>query len=68
MNARILVVDDEKDLLEMLAMNLSIAGYVIRTAAGGAEAMSIIRTDRPDLILLDVMLEDISGVKLAGKL
>ncbi len=68
MNARILVVDDEKDLLEMLDMNLSIAGFVIRTATGGAEAMSIIRTDRPDLILLDVMLEDISGVKLAGKL
>ncbi len=68
MNARILVVDDEKDLLEMLAANLSVAGYVIRTATGGAEAMSIIRTDRPDLILLDIMLEDISGVKLAGKL
>ncbi len=68
MSARILIVDDEKDLLEMLSMNLSIAGYVVRTAASGAEAMSVIRTDRPDLILLDVMLGDISGVKLAGKL
>jgi two-component system phosphate regulon response regulator PhoB len=68
MSARILIVDDEKDLLEMLSMNLSTAGYVVRTAASGAEAMSVIRTDRPDLILLDVMLGDISGVKLAGKL
>ena len=68
MSARILVVDDEKDLLEMLSMNLSTAGYVVRTAASGAEAMSVIRTDRPDLILLDVMLGDISGVTLAGKL
>ena len=68
MSARILVVDDEKDLLEILSMNLSTAGYVVRTAASGAEAMSVIRTDRPDLILLDVMLGDISGVKLAGKL
>ena len=68
MSAKILIVDDEKDLLEMLSMNLSTAGYVVRTAASGAEAMSVIRTDRPDLILLDVMLGDISGVKLAGKL
>ena len=68
MSARILIVDDEKDLLEMLSMNLSTAGYVVRTAASGAEAMSVIRTDRPDLILMDVMLGDISGVKLAGKL
>ena len=68
MSARILVVDDEKDLLEILSMNLSTAGYVVRTAASGAEGMSAIRTDRPDLILLDVMLGDISGVKLAGKL
>ena len=68
MSARILIVDDEKDLLEILSMNLSSAGFVVRTAASGAEAMSAIRTDRPDLILLDVMLGDISGVKLAGKL
>jgi len=68
MSAKILIVDDEKDLLEMLSMNLSAAGYVVRTAGGGAEAMSIIRTDRPDLVLLDVMMEDISGIKLVGKL
>jgi two-component system phosphate regulon response regulator PhoB len=68
MTARILIIDDEKDLLEMLSMNLSTAGFVVRTAASGAEGLSVIRTDRPDLILLDVMLGDISGVKLAGKL
>lgn len=68
MSARILIVDDEKDLLEILGMNLSTAGFEVRTAASGAEAMSVVRTDRPDLILLDVMLGDISGVKLAGKL
>ena len=68
MTARILVVDDQKDLLELLSMNLGAAGYVVRTAASGAEALSAVRTDRPDLILLDVMLEDISGIKLAGML
>ena len=68
MSARILIIDDEKDLLEMLSINLSTAGFVVRTAASGAEGMSVIRTDRPDLILLDVMLGDTSGVTLAGKL
>lgn len=68
MSAKILVVDDQKDLLELLSMNLGAAGYVVRTAANGTEAMSAIRTDRPDLILLDVMLGDVSGVELAGRL
>ncbi|MBE0534114.1 MAG: response regulator transcription factor [Phycisphaerae bacterium] len=68
MSATILAVDDQKDLLELLSMNLGAAGFVVRTAASGAEAMSVIRANRPDLILLDVMLGDISGVQLAAKL
>lgn len=68
MSAKILIVDDEKDLLELLGMNLAVEGYIVRTAESGAEALSSIRTDRPDLVLLDVMLGDISGIKLAGKL
>ena len=68
MNARILVVDDEADLLELLSLNLGKEGYVVDTARSGAEAMSILSTNRPDLILLDIMLDDISGVKLTGQL
>ncbi len=68
MSAKVLVVDDQRDLLELLSMNLGAAGYVVRTAESGAEALSAVRGDRPDLILMDVMLGDTSGVKLAGML
>lgn len=68
MNARILIVDDEPDLLEVVSMNLEQAGFIIRTAGTGAEALSSVRIEKPDLILLDIMLDDISGIKLAGKL
>ena len=68
MNAKILVVDDEKDLLELLKMALVQEGYAVRTACDAAEALSIIKADRPDLILLDVLLPDISGIRLTTRL
>ena len=68
MNARILVVDDQTDLLELLDMSLSQEGYIIRTAASGAEAMAMLAVDKPDLILLDIILGDTSGIKLTTKL
>ena len=68
MNAKILIVDDQTDLLELLDMSLSQEGYIVRTAASGADALSMIAVDRPDLILLDIMLGDISGIKLTTKL
>lgn len=68
MAAKILIVDDEKDLLELLSINLSAAGYIIRTAQSGAEALSALRRDTHDLILLDIMLDDISGIKLAARI
>ncbi len=68
MNARILIVDDEKDLLELLNMSLGAEGYIITTAENAAQAMASIRTNKPDLILLDVMLPDTSGIQLTGKL
>lgn len=68
MKVCILVIDDEKDLLELLRMTLEGAGYEVETAASGAEAVARIRRHPPDLILLDVMLEDVSGIKLTGRL
>ena len=68
MNAKILIVDDEKDLLELLSMNLGTEGYIINTAENAAQALAAVRTNRPDLILLDIMLPDTSGIKLTGKL
>ncbi|MHC4288914.1 MAG: response regulator transcription factor [Planctomycetota bacterium] len=68
MSTEILVVDDQKDLLEMLNMVLTQEGYRVRTAASGNEALAMIAAQKPDLILLDIILGDISGIKLTTKL
>jgi DNA-binding response OmpR family regulator len=68
MGANILVVDDQRDLLELLDMALSQEGYVIRTAASGTEALAMIAAEHPDLILLDIILGDMSGIKITTKL
>ncbi|MHC4552992.1 MAG: response regulator [Planctomycetota bacterium] len=69
MNAnKILVVDDQTDLLELLDMSLSGEGYQVRTAASGADAFALIATEKPDLILLDIILGDTSGIKMTTRL
>ena len=68
MNTKILVVDDQKDLLELLDMALSQEGYSVQAAASGTDALSMIAAQKPDLILLDIILGDISGIKLTTKL
>ena len=49
-------------------MSLGAEGYIITTAENAAQAMASIRTNKPDLILLDIMLPDTSGIQLTGKL
>ena len=68
MSTNILIVDDQKDLLELLEMALNQEGYSVRTAASGTEALAVIAAQKPDLILLDILLGDISGIKLTTKL
>jgi DNA-binding response OmpR family regulator len=68
MSANILVVDDQTDLLELLDIALSQEGYIVRTAASGNEAMAMIAAEKPDLILLDIILGDLSGIKMTTKL
>jgi len=58
---RILVVDDEPDLVELLRFNLEQAGFQVETAGSGSEAMACIRRSTPDLVVLDLMLPDGSG-------
>ncbi len=67
MNSKILIVDDQKDLLELLTMALEQEGYAVRTAASGAEAIAALKQDKPDLILLDILLGDTSGIKLTTR-
>jgi two-component system response regulator RegX3 len=59
--AKILVVDDEPTLSEVISYNLRQAGYVTVTAADADEALRIFKDEKPDLILLDVMLPQGSG-------
>ena len=68
MSERILVVDDEPDLLELVRLNLSQAGFQVDTAASGSAAMKSLQAARPDLMVLDLMLPDLSGADLCRKL
>lgn len=63
MNHRILLVDDEPDILEFIRYNLQKEGYEIRTAQDGAEALRVASEFRPHLILLDRMMPVMDGVE-----
>ena len=58
---RILAVDDEEDILELVRFNLAREGYPVICAISGEETLKMARTEHPDLILLDLMLPDIDG-------
>ncbi len=65
---KILIVDDEAPIREMVSVALEMAGYDCMEAADAREAHSLIVDHRPDLILLDWMMPDISGIELARRL
>jgi two-component system phosphate regulon response regulator PhoB len=67
LGARILAVDDEPDLLELVRVGLTQAGYVVETATSGSDALAALRRAPPDLILLDLMLPDLSGTELCAR-
>ncbi len=64
----ILVVDDEAVLAEMISMALRYEGWTVNTAGDGAAAIAAARRDRPDAVVLDVMLPDMSGLDVLSKL
>lgn len=65
---RILVVEDDPKMLKLLALDLEVEGYTVFTAADGASGLEKARDLRPDLILLDVMLPEISGYEVCRTL
>jgi len=65
---KILVVDDDKDLLEMVEMTLSRLGYHITTLAKGSGFFNVVESIRPDIILLDIFLGDADGRILCNKM
>jgi two-component system phosphate regulon response regulator PhoB len=65
---RILVVDDEEDLLELLGLTLRREGFETALAASGREALELARAERPSLVILDLMLPDLSGFEVCRRL
>ncbi|WP_406452546.1 response regulator transcription factor [Streptomyces sp. NBC_00876] len=65
---RVLVVDDEAPLAELLSMALRYEGWEVRSAGDGADAVRTAREFRPDAVILDVMLPDMDGLAVLGRL
>jgi DNA-binding response OmpR family regulator len=62
---KILVVDDEPDILKVVVFRLKKAGYEVAQTALGKEALTLMKADRPDLIVLDYRLPDMNGIDVA---
>lgn len=65
---KILIVDDEKDLVETVIFQLQEAGYEVMSAYDGQEGLSKAQKEKPDLIVLDLMLPKMDGYKVCGML
>jgi two-component system, OmpR family, phosphate regulon response regulator PhoB len=66
--ARILVIEDERDLQKVLEFNLGQAGHEVLTALGGRPGLQLAREHHPDLVLLDLMLPDLDGTEVCRAL
>lgn len=66
--ARLLVVDDEPNIVELLSASLRYAGFEVQTAQNGADALRIARAFRPDLLVLDVMMPGMDGFDVVRRL
>jgi DNA-binding response OmpR family regulator len=64
-NARILVVDDEPDIRQLIAVSLRRAGYAIEQAEDGGTAVALALADPPDLLIVDVMMPGMTGHEVA---
>jgi Response regulators consisting of a CheY-like receiver domain and a winged-helix DNA-binding domain len=65
---KILIVDDEPNIRDLLTTSLRFAGFAVRAVATGAQTISAVLEEEPDLILLDVMLPDINGFGVTKRL
>ena len=65
---RVLVVDDEPNIVDVISMALRFQGFTVESAGTGADALAAVAAFRPDLIVLDVMLPDMEGFEVARRL
>jgi DNA-binding response OmpR family regulator len=61
---KILVVDDEKNILKLYQAELEDEGYTVVTANSGREAMDIFESENPDMVTLDILMPDIDGIQI----
>jgi two-component system alkaline phosphatase synthesis response regulator PhoP len=61
---KILIADDEPDILEIISYNLELSGYKVVTAADGEKAIEIAKLEHPDLIILDIMMPKKNGIEV----
>jgi two-component system, OmpR family, response regulator len=66
--AHLLVVDDEPNIRELLSVSLRFSGFAVSAAADGREALAAAASHEPDVVILDVMLPDMDGLEVAGRL
>jgi len=66
--ARILVVEDERDIADFIARGLILKGYEVDAAHDGEEALALARERRPDLVVLDLMLPGVDGIEVCRRL
>ncbi len=65
---RILIVDDNDDIRNLIVLTLKSAEYEVFSASNGDEALSLIKGEEPDLILLDVMMPNMSGIEVLAQI
>lgn len=65
---KILLVDDEPDILEFLSYNLKKEGYQVATAENGLESIKIAKIEKPDLILMDIMMPEMDGIEACAEI
>ena len=65
---RVLVVDDEPGILHFVRVNLNLAGYDVITTTSGEEALELLKADKPDIMLLDVLMRPMSGLDVLSQL
>lgn len=62
--AKILIIEDEKDIIELVEYNLEREGYHVSAAKSGEEALNLLKTEKPDLVILDLMLPGMDGLEI----
>jgi len=65
---KILIVDDDEDIVNLIKVSLNLANFETREVFGGQEALDLLAKERPDLILLDIMMPNIDGYEVCRRI